>query len=114
MIRRQMNGLMNRLSDASKDSVVRSVKAIFDANSLSVVCNLPRFLSSLCIYVILQFSFDDEGADIHQLFFSMYLIVCITLFRNWSKFLLIDDSFSLLHPIIILSILSLIKFFLSL
>ena len=38
-----MNGLMNRLSDASKDSVVRSVKAIFDANSLSVVSNLTRF-----------------------------------------------------------------------
>jgi hypothetical protein len=32
-----MNGLMNRLSDQSKDSVVRSVKAIFDLNSLSVV-----------------------------------------------------------------------------
>ena len=32
-----MNGLMNRLSDQSKDSVVRSVKAIFDSNSLSVV-----------------------------------------------------------------------------
>ena len=37
MVRRQMNGLMNRLSEASKDSVVRAIKAIFDANSLSVV-----------------------------------------------------------------------------
>ena len=37
MVRRQLNGLMNRLSEQSKDSVVRAVKAVFDANSLSVV-----------------------------------------------------------------------------
>jgi hypothetical protein len=36
IVRRQMNGLMNRLSDQSKDSVVRAVKTVFDANSLSV------------------------------------------------------------------------------
>ena len=38
-----MNGLMNRLSDQSKDSVVRSVKAIFDSNSLSVVRTVHPF-----------------------------------------------------------------------
>ena len=41
-----MNGLMNRLSDLSKDSVVRAVKAVFDANSLSVVSTTRACLSS--------------------------------------------------------------------
>ena len=38
-----MNGLMNRLSDATKDSVVRSIKTIFDANSLTVVSTHTLF-----------------------------------------------------------------------
>jgi hypothetical protein len=46
LIRRQMNGLMNRLSDLSKDSVVRAVKAVFDANSLSVVSTTCTCFSS--------------------------------------------------------------------
>lgn len=43
-----MNGLMNRLSDQSKDSVVRSVKAIFDSNSLSVV---RTYVCTACIFL---------------------------------------------------------------
>ena len=39
-VRRQMNGLLNRLSDQSKDSVVRALKNVFDANSLSVVSDV--------------------------------------------------------------------------
>eukprot|EP01038_Epipyxis_sp_PR26KG_P011747 gene11747-15719_t len=38
-VRRQMNGLMNKLSDQSKDSIVRSIKTLFDKNSTSI-CNL--------------------------------------------------------------------------
>ena len=57
MVRRQMNGLMNRLSEASKDSVVRAIKAIFDANSLSVVSNnIFTFLLNI-IWVVFHFSF---------------------------------------------------------
>ena len=35
-IRRQLNGLMNKLSDQSKDSIIRAIKSIFDRNSVTV------------------------------------------------------------------------------
>lgn len=36
LLRRSMNGLMNKLSDQTKDTIVREIKKIFDKNSLSV------------------------------------------------------------------------------
>ena len=41
-IRRQINGLMNRLSDQTKDTVVRDLKGIFDKNSLTITCNVLK------------------------------------------------------------------------
>lgn len=35
-----MNGLMNKLSDQSKDSIFRSMKALFESNSISICNNL--------------------------------------------------------------------------
>lgn len=42
MVRRQMNGLMNRLSDQSKDPILRSIKGLFDSNSVTVVSHVLR------------------------------------------------------------------------
>lgn len=36
MLRRQINGLLNKLSDQSKDSIVRAIKGLFDKNSVTV------------------------------------------------------------------------------
>lgn len=36
VLRRQLNGLMNKLSDQSKDTIIRSIKKIFDQNSVTV------------------------------------------------------------------------------
>lgn len=35
-LKRQINGLMNKLSDQSKDTIIRSIKALFDKNSVTV------------------------------------------------------------------------------
>lgn len=40
LLRRQVNGLMNRLSDQSKDSVARSLKGLYDANSVTVTSHV--------------------------------------------------------------------------
>ena len=42
IVRRQMTGLMNRLSDQTKDQILRSIKAIFESNSASVVTHILR------------------------------------------------------------------------
>ena len=42
MVRRQMNGLLNRLSDQSKDSILRSMKDIFASNSVTIVSHVLR------------------------------------------------------------------------
>lgn len=42
MVRRQMNGLMNRLSDQTKDSILKSIKSLFDSNSATVVSHVLR------------------------------------------------------------------------
>lgn len=39
-LKKQINGLLNRLSDQSKDSILRSLKALFDGNSTMVICKL--------------------------------------------------------------------------
>eukprot|EP00428_Durinskia_dybowskii_P079997 CAMPEP_0170432968 /NCGR_PEP_ID=MMETSP0117_2-20130122/42244_1 /TAXON_ID=400756 /ORGANISM="Durinskia baltica, Strain CSIRO CS-38" /LENGTH=933 /DNA_ID=CAMNT_0010692679 /DNA_START=51 /DNA_END=2853 /DNA_ORIENTATION=- len=36
LLRRQLNSLMNKLSEQSKDSIVRSIKTLFDQNSVTV------------------------------------------------------------------------------
>ena len=41
-MRRQINGLMNKLSDQSKDSIVRSLKSIFAANSVTVATHVLK------------------------------------------------------------------------
>ena len=41
-VRRQMNGLMNRLSEQTKDPVLRSIKSVFDSNSNTVVSHVLR------------------------------------------------------------------------
>ncbi len=43
-LRRQINGLMNRLSEQSRDSVVRSLKELFDNNSVTVCATLLKDL----------------------------------------------------------------------
>jgi nucleolar MIF4G domain-containing protein 1 len=49
MLRRLMNGLLNRLSDDSKDSIVRSLKELFDTNSQLECCHcLNRCLMAAC------------------------------------------------------------------
>lgn len=49
MIRKQMNGLMNRLTEQSRDSILRSMKGIFDSNSTSVCCTvLKDLIMSAC------------------------------------------------------------------
>jgi len=42
IVRRQMTGLMNRLSDQTKDQILRSIKAVFESNSVSVVTHILR------------------------------------------------------------------------
>ena len=41
-VRRQVTGLLNRLSDQTRDSVVRGIKGVFDANSTSVVSGVLK------------------------------------------------------------------------
>ena len=41
-IRRQVNGLMNKLSEQNRDSVVRSLKGIFDSNSHTITSNIVK------------------------------------------------------------------------
>jgi nucleolar MIF4G domain-containing protein 1 len=44
LLRRQINGLLNRLSDQSKDSITRSLKGAFDSNSSTVACHVLNSL----------------------------------------------------------------------
>jgi hypothetical protein len=49
MVRKRMNGLFNRLSDQSKDSIAREIKSIFDTNSVSVVsCDVAHY----CVNIV--------------------------------------------------------------
>lgn len=48
-LRRQVNGLLNRLSDQSKDGIVRSLKALYESNSLTVTSHvLNACVTSAC------------------------------------------------------------------
>lgn len=49
MLRRVMNGLLNRLSDETKDSIVRSLKDLFDSNSQLECCHcLNKCIMAAC------------------------------------------------------------------
>lgn len=49
MLQRTMNGLLNRLSDQSKDAITRSMRNLFEANSLNVSNNiLKSCMLSVC------------------------------------------------------------------
>jgi nucleolar MIF4G domain-containing protein 1 len=41
-VRREVNGLMNRLSDQSKDATVRALKGVFEKNSTSITNNVLK------------------------------------------------------------------------
>lgn len=49
ILRRLMNGMLNRLSDESKDSIIRSLKELFDTNSHQECCHcLNKCIMAAC------------------------------------------------------------------
>lgn len=49
MVRRQINGLLNRLSEQSRDSIVQGLREVFSSNSFTLCCHLLRdCLLSVC------------------------------------------------------------------
>ena len=49
LVKRSMNGLLNRLTDQSKESIVRSMKSIYDSNPSAIVTHvLKNSVLSIC------------------------------------------------------------------